>query len=237
MKKMSHIEKLYTEGDMKFEKIYDLSVPIYHNCPEWPDFPLTVVERMMFIPHDIANVEKLTTPTHVGTHVDVPYHMFEEGKTLDQIPVETWVGEGVVINLSFKKDKEFITEADMEKAGSHVKRGDIVVLYTGYGKYRGYNRKYQYDWPALNESGAKWLVACGVKFVGVDTLGIERYGFPEGGPVVHKAILGVDIPIVEELKLDEIAQKGDKRWLFVCLPILLKGAGGCAARMIAIDQG
>lgn len=221
---------------MNIKKVYDLSRPLYHNCPGWPDFELAKVERFMFQPHDIANVEKITSLTHVATHADAPFHFLgETGKTLDQVPVNVWVGEGVLVNVQGKGDKEFITYEDLERAGSHVKAGDIVALRTGYGQYYGFTRKYLYDWPAVDESGAKWLVERGVKVVGVDTLGIESYGFPKGGPVVHETILGAGIMIVEELNLEEIAPLGNKRWFFCWLPILLRDSGGCFVRAIAID--
>jgi kynurenine formamidase len=220
---------------MKIKKVYDLTHPLYHNCPGWPDFPPPTIERMLFIPRDICNVEKLYINTHTGTHVDAPYHFFPDGKTLDQVPVDTWIGEGIVVDMSHKKDKESITADDLEKAASHMIKDDIVMLYTGRGKYRGFNQKYLKDWPSVNESGAKWLVEHGAKIIGTDGLGIEMYGFEK--PVVHSLILGAGIPIVEEVYLEEIAPMGNKRWLFICLPLLLKDAGGCLARVIAIDEG
>ena len=219
---------------MEIRKIYDLTQPLYHNCPGWPDFPPPEIERMVFIPRDICNVEKLHINTHTGTHVDVPYHFFSEGATLDKVQIDTWVGEGIVVDVSFKADKEPITASDLEKAASHMKEGDIVMLYTGRGKYRGFNEKYLKNWPSVDENGAKWLVEHKAKIIGIDGLGIEMYGFTE--PVVHRTILGAGIPIVEEVYLEEIAKMGTKRWLFICLPLLLKDAGGCLARVIAIDE-
>lgn len=220
---------------MDIKKVYDLSRPLYHNCPGWPGFELTKVDKFMFKPQDMATVEKVSSLTHVATHADTPYHFFEDGATMDQVPAEAWVGEGVVIDVSNKGDKEFITYEDLDKAGAHVKKGDIVALRTGYAKYYGFNKKYLYDWPAIDESGAKWMVEHGVKVVGCDTLGVESFGFPAGGPVVHQTLLGSKILIVEELNLEEIVQFGSKRWLFCWLPLLLKGSGGCFTRAVAID--
>ena len=145
------------------------------------------------------------------------------------------MGEGVVIDVSHKKDKEPITSGDLEKNGSHVRKGDIAMLYTGRGKYRGFNEKYLKNWPSVDVTGARWIVERGVKIVGTDGLGIEMYGFTT--PEVHRTILGAEIPVVEEVYLEEIAPLGTKRWFFVCLPLLLKDAGGCLARVIAIDEG
>lgn len=219
---------------MKINKVYDLTHQLYHNCPGWPDFPPPTIEKMLFIPHDIANVEKMIINTHTGTHVDVPYHFFPDGDTLDKIPVETWLGEGVVVNMSHKKDREVIGATDLDERAKHVRDGDIAMIYTGRGKYRGFNERYLKNWPSIDESGARWFVDRKVKMIGTDGLGIEMYGFTE--PAVHRTILGAGIPVVEEVYLEEIAPLGDRRWFFVCLPLLLKDAGGCLARVIAIDE-
>ncbi|NLS45425.1 MAG: cyclase family protein [Firmicutes bacterium] len=220
---------------MKIKKVYDLSRPLYHNCPGWPGFELTKVEKFMFKPQDMATVERVTSLTHVATHADTPLHFFEDGSPMDKVPAGTWVGEGVVVDVPGKKDKEFITYDDLDKAGAHVKEGDIVALRTGYGQYYGFNRKYLYDWPAIDKTGAEWMVERKVKVIGCDTIGIESYGFPAGGPVVHQTLLRANIMIVEELNLEEIVKFGTKRWLFCWLPILLQNAGGCFTRAVAID--
>ena len=218
---------------MNIRKVYDLTQPLYHNCPGWPDFPPPTVERLLFIPRDIANVERIDINTHTGTHIDVPYHFLPEGATLDRVPVETWVGEGIVVDVSYKKDKEPVTPDDLEKQAAHMKKDDIVLLYTGRGKLRGFNEDYLKNWPSVEREGAQWLVDRGARIIGTDGLGIEMYGFSE--PAVHHTILGAGIPIIEELYLEDIAGMGTKRWLFVCLPLLLKDAGGCLARVIAMD--
>ena len=153
---------------MKIKRVYDLTQPLYHNCPGWPDYPPPTVERMAFIPHDICNVEKLYINTHTGTHIDVPYHFFSDGKTLDQVPVDTWIGEGIVVDFSSKEDKEIITAGDLEKAAAHMINSDIVMLYTGRGKHRGFSEKYLKNWPSVDESGARWLVDHGAKIIGIE---------------------------------------------------------------------
>ncbi|MGI5850196.1 MAG: cyclase family protein [Christensenellales bacterium] len=221
---------------MKIKKIFDLSRPLYHNCPGWPGSDLAEVHKVMYLPHDMCNMEKVSAFTHTGTHADSPLHFFEDAESMDQIDVSTWVGEGVVLDLAHKERKAPITYEDLDKAGKHVKKGDIIAIRTGTDKYYGYNHNYMQDWPAINEDGAKWIVERGVKVVGVDSFGIETFHLPEGMPAkTHLTILGAKICIVEELNLEEIAQYGEKRWLFCWLPILIKGAGGSFVRAIAMD--
>ena len=219
---------------MAIKKIFDLTRPLYHNCPIWPGLPMTEVNKHSFIPQDKCTVEKVCSLSHVATHADVPAHFCENAETMDQMDVSTWIGEGVVVNVTGKKPREPITYEDLDKAGKHVKKGDIMALRTGYAKYYGFNQNYLKDWPAINEDGAKWIVERGVKVVGCDSIGIESFYFPEGGNV-HCTLLGAKVCIVEELNFEEIAEYGEKRWLFCWLPMLLKGAGGAFVRAVAID--
>lgn len=225
---------------MKDKKIYDLSQPFYHNCPCWPTLDPPTVERMYYIPRADANVEMLRFNTHTATHVDAPYHKLADGKSLDQLPVESWIGEGIVVDVSFVGERDLITEEVLQDAASHMAEGDIVMLYFGWSKYRAFTKKYLMDFPALNESGAHWLVDNKAKLVGTDALSIDLYDTyldPDKGPAAHKVLLGADIPLVEEVYLEEIAQIEQKRWMFFCLPIAIQGAGGAPARVIAIDNG
>lgn len=54
-----------------------------------------------------------------------------------------------------------------EKLGSDIKKGDIALLYIGWGAKRDFTRKYMKDFPSLDESAAEWLVKKGVKGVGM----------------------------------------------------------------------
>ena len=220
---------------MKIKKILDLSRPLYHNCPGWPGSDLAEVNKVVYQPHDMCTMEKVCAITHTGTHADSPLHFFEDAEAMDEVPVETWVGEGIVLDFGYKERKAPITAKDLAEVGKHVKEGDIIAVRTGTGQYYGYNHNYMKDWPFINEEGAKWIVDKGVKVVGCDTLGIESFYMPEGGPKTHLTILGAGICIVEELNLEEIVQYGEKRWLFCWLPVLLKGAGGSFTRAIAMD--
>jgi arylformamidase len=222
---------------MNYNKVYDLTHPLFHNCPGWPDFDPPTVNRMLFKPRDICNVEQISFNTHTGTHIDVPYHFCVDGQTLDQVPLERFLGEGPVLDFSSKGTQEPITYDDLDARADKVKKGDIVMLYTGRGKDRGFNDRYLKEWPSIDESGAKWIVEKGVNMVGTDGLGIEMYGFPpDGSPRVHTALLSAGVLIAEEVYLEELAQSGKERFSYICLPLLLKDAGGCLARIIALDD-
>ena len=225
---------------MKDKKIYDLTQPFYHNCPCWPALDPPTVQRLFYIPREEANVEMVSFNTHTATHVDAPSHKLSDGKSLDQLPIESWIGEGIVVDVSFLGERALITEEILRDAAPHMLEGDVVMLYSGWCRHRAFSKKYLMEFPALDESGARWLVDRQVKLVGIDTLSVDLfdpYLKPDKGPEAHKVLLGAEVPLVEEVYLEEIARLGRKRWMFFCLPMAIQGAGGAPARVIAFDNG
>lgn len=80
------------------------------------------------------------TETHIGTHVEVPYHLNingkEGGRSVSEFPVEKWMGEAIVLNFSHKKPingkGQPITVEDLKE----VREGDIVIPWSMYKKWR-----------------------------------------------------------------------------------------------------
>jgi len=218
--------------NMRILKAIDLSAPIEHDGIVWPGSPAPAI-RKIYIGPPTGTVELVTFHTHTGTHMDAPLHMIENGIPIDQIPVASFLGEGTVIDLSHKKPRELITQEELKKNGLAVKKDDIVFIYTGWCTKRGFTREYMYDFPALSEDAARWLVDKGVKGIGVDTLGIDPYQEPPTRKA-HETLMRANIWNVEMLvNLDKLLDKD--RWFFIVLPLRLAGCGGAEARAIAVD--
>lgn len=94
-------------------KIIDLSVPLNQKTPVYPGDPKTVIKQSGVFEKDGFNDHLVSVGTHVGTHIDAPFHMLADGKTLDQIPVEQFVGRGVYIKVDGKFDLEAVRQANL----------------------------------------------------------------------------------------------------------------------------
>ena len=130
----------------------------------------------------------LTTGMHVGTHMDGPLHMIENGKYLSDMPVEHFVGPGHLIDA---RGHDVIPASLFD--GITIKLGSIVLLFTGHSaKFR--SSDYFEKFPVISEEFAKKAVALGVKIVGMDTPSPDVPPFP-----VHKILLGSEILIIENL--------------------------------------
>ena len=228
--------------DLKNCEIIDLTHSMYHGMPGWPTHPILSVKPLKILNIDGYNVKELVINTHHGTHLDAPAHMLEDGKTLDQFELSKFFGEGVALDLSYKKDGEGITATDLKKFD--IKRGDMVFLYTGWSKFRGFNKKYLYLWPYLTPDGADYLVNLDVKLVGTDGLSIGAWGGSTSvaKPVdstaleVHQKLLGKEIIIAEEVgNLDKLLkEKNQQRAFFIVLPLKISESDGAPARIVAV---
>jgi arylformamidase len=187
------------------------------------------VARFKELSKDGVNLSLITLGSHTGTHVDAPVHFVSGGMTLDHLPVESFIGEAVVLDFSAKLPGSAITESDLEGHSAEVRQGDIVLLYTGMSKMwndETARRRYTF----LGADGALWLVRKKAKAVGIDYLSVEQFGAES--PTTHVTLLSNGIPIIESLN-ENLAGLVGRRLLFVCLPIKVGGCDGAPSRAIA----
>ncbi len=195
----------------------DLSVDINEQTPVYPGDPAPVIVRALTIEKDGCNDHMVTFGTHLGTHMDAPLHMLEGGKTLDQYPIDSFIGSGKLIRVEGE-----ITLEQVRSAG--VEPGDVVLFWTGLSDI--YNeQKYFEEYPVIPEEVAEYLGAQKVKIVGVDTCSVDHEEF-----VAHRKLLSQDVLIIENLT--NLKELEGKEFTVYALPIKLQ-IDGAPARVIA----
>jgi kynurenine formamidase len=127
-------------------------------------------------------VERVTLSTHDGTHVDAPWHYFPESegkkaRTIDQMPIEWFYNDGVVLDMRHKPRGSAITvddlKAALEKIEYTLDKGDIVCLQTGADKLFGTDQYFGAGSGLVRES-TLWLIDQGVRVIGTDAWGLDR---------------------------------------------------------------
>ena len=83
-------------------KIIDLSAPLTHHMPVYPGDPEVDISEIHKLEKEGWNLRQMTITTHLGTHMNVPYHMVRGGKTLDAFPLDAFFGERVIYNDGMK---------------------------------------------------------------------------------------------------------------------------------------
>jgi kynurenine formamidase len=202
-------------------RIIDLTHTFTQDMPVYPGDPKASLEQVTFIEKDSYNDYKIATVMHVGTHMDAPFHMIENGKRMDEINPERFIGKGVVIDV---RGKQVIDATILE--GIEIERDAIVLLFTGFGsKYR--TADYFKDFPKMKADFAHKMVELGVKIVGMDMLGPD-YDKPW---TTHKILLGNDIMLLENLtNLDQLLN--EENFEIIALPAKLQ-ADAAPVRVIA----
>lgn len=219
--------QLRTE-DSNMAKIYDVSVPIRDGGLVYPGNPQIHVALQQAVAKGAgANVSNVEFGSHTGTHVDASKHFFDDAQTVDQIPLETLMGPAVV--LEFSEDVRAVTRSDLETAG--LGGAERVLLKTRNSNYLTQDPTFHPDYTYLAPDGAEFMVANGVKLVGIDYLSIEQ--FHSGHHLTHLTLLRAGVVIVEGLNLNGIAPG---KYELRCLPLKLAGADGAPARAVLIGE-
>ena len=176
-----------------------------------------------------VNKEIVEISTHTGTHCDAPFHFFDDGTTIDEIPLETYVGPATILDLREKQPGSSIERADIARFAGRIEPGDIVLLNTGGGHRRANSKEFLTEYVYLDGAAAQFLVDLRVKGVGIDAVSLGGYDDPDKAGPPHRTLLGNGKFIVEELYFPDEVMDGRKR-LFCAAPIKLRGCGGAWTR-------
>jgi arylformamidase len=184
------------------------------------------LEGQWYIMHNVAMV------THIGTHIEAPYHLFKSQADLAQMPLEQLIGEAVLLDLRHCPRSSAVTLAHVREAAAKsggIRRGDIVFCNLGSARYYG---KPEYaTTPHFSTPAIEWLVEQGMKMMGVDAGGVEVQGSEDH--VNHAALLGRGIPLIENLtNLDQLSKT---RFTVYALPIAVTGLEAFPLRVVAIE--
>ena len=215
-------------------KIFDLTQPVYSSCPGWPTYKETTVTHETVVGVEGYTSEIIRMNTHTATHLDAPFHFFPDMKTIDQIPLDKFIGKAVIVNLTGVSGCYAIGVKDLLPYEDLITEGKIVLLCTGWYKKRGFSKEYYNDWPYLSGEGAKWLLDKGVKGVGID--GMSMGGWYEGtGRPCHEILLSNEVWLLEELTFpDEVLEYKEAE--LHAVPLKLLGCGGSPCRAYAIVE-
>jgi arylformamidase len=167
--------------------------------------------------------------SHVGTHLEAPYHYFRDRDDVSRVPLESVVGECALLQFTDRGPGEAITRADLVERAGDVRRGDIVFVRTDEGHYR---TAQSHDRPYFTEDAIGWLVEKGIACLGVDCSGIEKRGVP--GQPNHVQLFEHGIPLIEHLAgLDRLASS---RFFVVAVPWRVQGLEASPVSVVAFED-
>jgi kynurenine formamidase len=176
------------------------------------------------------NVAEIRASTHQGTHLDAPYHFFDDGATVDRIPLDRFWGEAALVDLSPGGALAPRAEIGIEMLEAHGEAfapGARVLCRTGWDRRWGQTGFFT-EHPSLTTGAARWVASRRIALLGLDTPS------PSADELeVHRILLGAgaEIVIVESLaNLDRLPP----RFTFIGFPLHLAGCDGSPIRAVAV---
>ncbi len=196
-------------------KIHDISQEVF-SCQVYPgDQAPRRLENMRMSRGDLYNLTSLEMCTHNGTHIDLPFHFFEDGETAEQLPLEKVVGFCYVSLQSHDIDssaaKQIINAAKQAQPDA-AKR----ILIKGQG--------------TVTEEAARVFAAEKLFLLGVES---QTVG-PDAAPMaVHKILLQAKAVLLEGIRLTGLK---DGVYFLSAAPLSLMGSDGAPCRAILIEE-
>ena len=252
-------------------KIIDLSKPIQYN-PEDPSFMKVKIKhkphkkakwllRLFGLPFRLfpqnwigwADDTISKMGVHSTTHIDAPWHYAptcegKPAKTIDQIPLEWCYAEGVVINMSHKKDFEGITKEEiqsyLEEQNLVLKPGMIVLIRTDRDQHMG-TKKFFSHGTGMTADATHWLIDQGIKVMGIDQWGwdlplpflIKKAKETNNPDLFWEAhLVGRDREYLHMEQLTNLKSLPISGFKVAVFPLKIVGASAAPARVVAIIE-
>ena len=196
-------------------KIYDISQEVF-SCRVYPGDPVPEKNAISLMEKgELYNLTAFSMCAHNGTHIDAPFHFIRDGKTVDAICLEIFVGMAYVAEhhgiVSGNDAIEIIEKANVlnpEAAKRILIKGPAVVSL----------------------EAAKEFASRGVLLLGNES---QTVG-PEDAPMaVHQVLLGSNVILLEGIRLAEVSEG---IYFLNAAPLNLFGADGSPCRAILIDN-
>jgi arylformamidase len=168
--------------------------------------------------------------THVGTHVEVPFHHMKDGADTATVPIAPLIAPGIVLDFSHKKPGETITLDELKRHEHRIHAGDIVFIRQAADRLY-YSERWN-DQAHLSVEANQWLVDRKIACMGTDAAGLEVPG-TDCQPN-HLAACGAGVPMLESLR--GLEQLGADRHLIIVLPLPFEGCDASPVRVVAIKK-
>lgn len=214
---------------MKVKKFVDLSWDLTEQTPIYPGDPEPKITVATTLEKEGYNLSGVYVGTQTGTHVDAPYHFSNEGATIDQMELDFFFGEAVVIRVTDKKAQEKITMEDVMPYDEKIKEGIIVLFNTNWYKKVGTEEFFEH--PYVSGEVAEYLVEKGVRFLCIDTINADQTGgteFPVHDLFSEKRLMiGENMAYFDQIDFENV--------VVAAFPLKIVGTDGSPVRAVAME--
>ena len=194
-------------------KIYDISQEVF-GCQVYPSDPKPEKKELKSMEKgEVYNLTAFSMCAHNGTHIDAPRHFIKDGKTVDEMSLETFIGMAYVAEHSGVVTDNDATEI-IEKAEKHNTEAAKRILIKGDVE--------------ISLEAAKVFASSNILLLGNEPQSVG----PQNAPMaVHLVLLGADVVLLEGIRLSEVSEGV---YFLNAAPLNLSGADGSPCRAILI---
>jgi arylformamidase len=203
----------------------DISLPIYAGMIGGPTAPRVKIELARDPEKgDPVTMAQITMVSHTGTHIDSPRHFFVNGTTIDELPLDTFIGPARIIEI---KDTESIKPAELE--AYDIQPGERLLFKTKNSSWVYDRDEFTTPYVYISNDAASYLAKKKVRLVGIDYITVGGWVSREDNRFVHKLFLDGGVTIMEEVYL-----KGVKpgRYELIALPLRIRKGDASPCRAI-----
>ena len=198
----------------------------------FPGTPAPELSTVATVPANYYRETKLQLYSHMGTHMDAPAHIIENGRTLDQFPAEHFIGSAVVIPCTPKcmPDETYpvIDMSALEPYMEAAEAADFLIFSTGWESKWNDSATYRSSYPILAPDIAFFAATRHKKGIGVDTLSPDR---PDKLHF-HRAFLSSEEGVIIENLCNLASVPAGELFPLCALPLLFENADGAPARVL-----
>lgn len=136
---------------------------------------------------DSCNTFIMNLPNHIGTHLECPNHFYNSGKKIYEYKMKDFIfSKPITLNCP-KSPNELVSEDDIKKDYKRLKEADLLLLRTGFFRYRK-TYKYGTENPGVAPEAARFIrkYLNNIKCVGIDTVSVSPYKNRELGRKTHR---------------------------------------------------
>ena len=210
-------------------KLIDLTHTIIPDMQQWPGDrqPLRIPRHSLHGP-DSHMSSSLEFGCHVGTHIDAPLHFLAGQPGIDEMPLDRFMGQGVVIGAGDGETAQALGPEVCE--GVDLASADFVLFDTGWDRHWGSERFYR-EWSYLSPELAELLAGAQLKGVGLDTPSLDSIN----GSAAHDICAPAGMINLENLaNLGALPSRG---FTLLAMPLKLQGTEASPVRAWALVPG
>jgi kynurenine formamidase len=205
-------------------RLIDVSHTVEHGMVTYKGLPAPMIcdwltregSRARYAPGTEFQIGKIEMVANTGTYVDSPFHRYENGKDLAELPLESIADlDCLVVRLPAG-----MTSIDDVPLSAAKVKGRAVLFHTNWDRHFRTDTYFE-GHPHLTARAAEWLVKAGAALVGIDSFNIDSTS--TGERPVHTILLGSEIPICEHMR--GLAAVPDSGGRFSAVPVKVKGMG------------